>query len=396
MTVNTILYISALASEAKINLEYKRTNLNPGFAVQKFSRLLVKGLVENGAKVLAFSNPPNLASKKMYISSSEEIENQIHYKYIPYLNIPILKHICLFFYTFFYVLLWGSKARRQKAVICDVLSISTCMGALLATKINRVMSVAVVTDIYGMMVNNGTRSFLAKLAGKLNAWYGCSFNRYILLTNQMNEVINPKGAPYIVMEALCDSSLQYKPCRKICKNNPRTVIYAGGIYEKYGLKLLAEAFIKANVENAKLVYYGSGSFVEDFKKLCAEHSNLEYRGVAPNDIVFAEEQKASLLVNPRFTTEEFAKYSFPSKNMEYMASGTPLLTTNLPGMPQEYHDYVFLFREETVEAYSEAIRNVLSHSETELISLGNKARDFVLFKKNNLVQGKKILIFLNN
>ena len=54
----------------------------------------------------------------------------------------------------------------------------------------------------------------------------------------------------------------------------------------------------------------------------------------------AEELKATLLVNPRPTTEEFTIYSFPSKNMEYMASGTPLLTTKLPGMPEEYHQYV--------------------------------------------------------
>ena len=45
MKIKNILYLSALASEKRINKEYKKSGSNPGFAVQKFSRLLVKGLL---------------------------------------------------------------------------------------------------------------------------------------------------------------------------------------------------------------------------------------------------------------------------------------------------------------------------------------------------------------
>lgn len=394
MQLKQILYISALASESKVNEEYKRTGDNPGFAVQKFTRLLVKGLQASGAQVLAVSNPPNMTRRKVYVSSVRETEDGVQYKYVPYLNLSILKHLCLFIYTFFYVLFWGIRGREDKTIVCDVLAVSICMGALFASKINRVKSVAVVTDIYGLMAGNGSQTLIVRLAAKLNACYSGLFNKYILLTEQMNDVVNPKGRPHIVMEALCDSSLASEINEKIKKVHPRTVIYAGGLYEKYGLKTLAEGFIKADMEDVKLVYYGSGSYVDEFKNLCKKHPNLEYCGVAPNDIVVREELKASLLVNPRFTTEKFTKYSFPSKNIEYMASGTPLLTTNLPGMPKEYHSHVFLFKEETVDGYAEAIRSTLSYSEKELISFGRKAREFVLLKKNNIEQGKRVLEFI--
>lgn len=313
MQPKQILYISALASETRVNEEYKRTGSNPGFAVQKFSRLLVKGLQANGAQVLAVSNPPNVAGKKVYVPSVRETEDGVQYKYVPYFNLPILKYLCLFIYTFFYVLFWGMKRRKDKAIVCDVLAVSICMGTLFASKINRVKCVAVVTDIYGLMVGNAPQSLIVRLAAKLNDWYSSSFNKYILLTEQMNDVVNPKGRPHIVMEALCDSSLAPETNEKVEKVHPRTVIYAGGLYEKYGLKMLAEGFTKANLEDAKLVYYGSGSYVDEFKTLCKKHSNLEYCGVVPNDVVVAEELKATLLVNPRFTTEKFTKYSFPSK-----------------------------------------------------------------------------------
>ena len=73
---------------------------------------------------------------------------------------------------------------------------------------------------------------------------------------------------------------------------------------------------------------------------------------------------ATLLINPRFSNEEYTKYSFPSKNMEYMASGTPILTTKLPGMPKEYYEYIYLFEEESIEG----MKNKMSMKAIEKIS----------------------------
>lgn len=393
--MKNIIYISALASERRVNQEYGDSGRNPGFAVQKFSRLIVKGLQVSGEKVFAVSNPPNMTRVKLLVKSINEKENGVRYNYVPYLNIPIIRHICIFSYAFIYVLFWGIRGKKDKSIICDVLSISICMGALLASKINGVQSIAVVTDIYGMIIASGKTSFISKLAAWLNSKYVSRFNKYVLLTEQMNDVVNPKGRPYIVMEALCDSALLQEAYRPIPKSHPRTVIYAGGIYEKYGLKMLAEGFIIANVPDAKLVYYGEGSYVEEYKALCEGHPNLEYGGVAPNEEILLEEQKATLLVNPRFTTEEFTKYSFPSKNMEYMASGTPLLTTKLPGMPKEYYPYVFLFKEETIDGFADAIRDALTQSESELLKLGESAKRFVLQHKNNIEQGRRISELIN-
>lgn len=385
-----LLYISALSSSRLINEIYKKSGKNPGFAVQKFSRLLVKGLMANGADVVALSNPPATEDRRK-VSYGKETEEGVHYKYIPFLNVALLKHLCLFAYAFVYVLLWGCRHRREKAIVCDVLSISICMGTLLASKINRVRSVGVVTDIYGLMVGNAKVSWIVKFAAYLNHCYVSSFDRYVLLTSQMNERVNPKGKPHIVMEALCDLSMAEQDVQNEEKATPRTVIYAGGIQERYGLKMLAEAFVKADIPDARLVYYGSGPYVEEYKKLCAVHPNLEYRGVAPNEEIVAEELKATLLVNPRPTTEEFTKYSFPSKNMEYMASGTPLLTTKLPGMPEDYYPHVYFFEEESVQGYADALKKVLSLPADTLYVKGEQAKRFVLQQKNYVTQAQRVL-----
>lgn len=97
------------------------------------------------------------------------------------------------------------------------------------------------------------------------------------------------------------------------------------------------------------------------------------------------------MINPRSSKEEFTKFSFPSKNMEYMASGTPLLTAKLPGMPKEYYDYVYFFENETEEGITESLKNILSKNKDELYQKGYLAKKFVLKEKNNIVQAKRFL-----
>lgn len=391
-----ILYISTSSSEMLINQIHQETGCNPGYAMQKFNRLLIKGLIASDVTVSTLSNPPitRSVSSKFIIRLKKEEENSIQYQYVPILNIPIVKHLFVILYAFFFVLFWGIKDGRNKTIICDVLNVSVCLGALLATKINRVQSVGIVTDIYGLMVGtskNRFNRFISCCAHYIHDLYVASYDKYILLTEQMNERVNPKGRPYMVMEALCDSSLQNQEPIPVHKANPRTVLYAGGLYAKYGVKMLVEGFVKANLKDVKLVLYGSGSYEEELSEVCRKHVNVEFRGVAPNEIVMEEELKATLLVNPRPTSEEFTKYSFPSKNMEFMASGTPLLTTKLPGMPKEYYPFVYLFEEETIESYAKTIKYILSMPSDELERKGSLAKQFVLENKNNIHQSERIV-----
>lgn len=395
-----ILHVSALSSNNLIKKLYNKTHENPGFAVQKFNRLFVNGLISNACEVTALTNPPITKnySKQVVVNIKNECENGILYHYIPFINVPILRHIGIFFYSFFYTLFWSVWKNKEKAVICDVLTISSCMGSLLAAKITRVKTVGVVTDIYSQMVGNptsGIRLYVSKLAGFLNRKYVSSFTYYVLLTDEMNAVVNLKNRPYIVMEALCDSSLILLDIPKKQKVYPRVVLYAGGLEKRYGLKMLVDAFKVLNLKDVQLHIYGSGSYAEELKYESEQMNSIIYKGVRSNEEIINAEMSATLLVNPRFTTEEFTKYSFPSKNMEYMVSGTPLLTTNLPGMPKEYHDHVYLFEEETVYGYARKLSNVLSLSSEQLEAKGNAARRFVLEQKNNIIQTARILSLIS-
>ncbi len=395
-----ILYISSLTSETVISEIYKKTQANPGFAVQKFGRLLVKGLERNHIDVTAFSIPPitRQYTEKLWVNFKNETENGVAYKYMPFINFPIIKHIWVFIYSFFTVLRWGVKTRDNKAIICDVLCISSSMGSLLASKICGIKSVAVVTDIYDQMVGKkvrGFNAFVKKLAGYLNRKYVRSFTHYVLLTDAMCGVVNPKGRPYMVMEALCDEALADEKIPDVEKAFPKVIMYAGGLEERYGLKMLVEAFKTIDRDDVELHLYGSGSYVAELIDEVKKDNRIKYWGVKPNEEIVEAEYKATLLVNPRFTTEEFTKYSFPSKNMEYMVSGTPLLTTKLPGMPEEYYPFVYLINEESIEGFAIAIENTINQTSRSLREKGEAARDYVLGKKNNVIQASRIINLIN-
>ena len=390
-----ILYISTLASQKVLNDLYNTSKIKPMYSIQKFHRLIVEGFTKSSHNVIALSTIPVSTinhSQKIWFLNSETINNKLKYVYIPFINIVLLRHLFLIVYSFFYTLIWGVK-KTNKRVICDVLNISSCLGSLLASKLLKVKVAGIVTDMPGLMVNMPSKKIIYRFISWVNKSYICNFDYYIFLTEQMNEVINIKKKPYIVMEGLVDANICPKK-KHFVTESVRNIIYAGGLYEQYGVKMLLDAFIRLPFRDIQLSIYGGGPmemYISEYEK---KDDRIHYYGVVPNDQIVEEELKATLLINPRPTNEEFTQYSFPSKNMEYMASGTPLLTTNLPGMPSEYIKYVYLFDGETVDAYERSLYEVLSMPIEELIKKGEQAQLFVLRNKNNVMQANKILYLI--
>lgn len=264
------------------------------------------------------------------------------------------------------------------------------MGALFASKCNGLRSVGIVTDLPSAMVGSEGKNL--SMTKRINSLYLPLFSHYVLLTEQMNEVVNPKNRPHIVMEGLVRGS-NVEASEPISRQE-RIAIYAGGLHKVFGLDTMVRGFINAQIENARLVIFGSGEYEKELTEIAKHNPCISFRGVASNDVVTAEERKATLLVNPRPPVGEYTKYSFPSKNMEYMVSGTPVLTTKLPGMPEEYWNYVFLVDECGEEQFASMFRKIFDLPEKELEGIGCKAKRFVLDKKNNVVQTKRILDLL--
>lgn len=385
-----VIYASCLMSERKIQRTFQNATDYDGFQVQKFHRLLVEGFKLNNCKVAALTVLPvtrNNTNKKLYLDETEK-NNGIVYHYPMVINLPIIKHIFAITASMFSFI---SIAKKNKDIvlIADCLNKSVALGSVLGAKIMKVPSVGIVTDLPDMLLGKKDR---------INNWIVRLYDQHILLTEQMNDYIianiTHKQKPYIIVEGMVDIDMGKKSISEQKKYSKKVCMYAGILDRKYGIEMLVKGFDKANIPDSELHIYGDGEYKDELLEICKKKSNIKYFGLKPNSYIVKEQQKATLLVNPRPSDEEFTKYSFPSKNMEYMASGTPALMTRLPGMPEEYLEYVYILEDESIDGMAEKMKEILNLSKEENMEKGRKAKEYVLKKKSNINQAERVMKWL--
>jgi len=217
-----ITYISNLCSLETLKKIKEEHSIIPMQSIQKYHRLICEGMVENNINVKTISSLPIIKLTK--IIKFKNIKNKnLEYRYIPTTNIRILRYFFLFFYTVIFMLkdIYNNK---NSVFICDILNTSLTIAALIICKLFRKKCIALVTDRPQDVLKKN--NIILKLQNK--------FDGYIFLTEYMNKDINKYNKPYIIIEGIVDkdnSSQQKKYKEKVC-------MYAGGLYEKYGIKLL--------------------------------------------------------------------------------------------------------------------------------------------------------------
>lgn len=385
-----IIYGFGNCSQKKYRSFYAEEKTFRGHAIQKYHNLLINGFASNKVKVDCFSGLPlnRLITKKKWIHETDEIENGVHYHYYKSINLPFFRQLSIFLGGFLNVLSY--KKTDDIYVVCDYLNVANAFGMAFASKLRRIPLCLIVTDLPEFEGGG-------KLLRRINSGIFSFADAFIFLTEPMNVRVNKRKKPYIVLEGHVDSSLDSVMDSKRLEyvEKKKCIVYAGSLKKIYGIEYLVKGFIQADLENTELIIYGDGDYRKELEYFCKQYRNVQYMGVRPNDEIVAKEQQAMLLVNPRPTDKEYTKYSFPSKNMEYMVSGTPVLTTKLPGMPKEYYPYVYLIEKESVDGFSEKLKEICSIPASIRYQKGESARRFVMKEKSNVIQAKKVIEFLN-
>lgn len=221
-----------------------------------------------------------------------------------------------------------------------------------------------------------------------------NIDKFILFTSHMADYLGLNKKQWIVIEGLIDEKKLHDNIDNE-KSEKNVCLYMGTLKKEYKIDTFTKAFINANIPNTELHIYGNGDYKNELIKICEKHKNVKYCGFVSSDEAFDLMKKATLLVNPRPTNYDYTKYSCPSKTFEYMASGSPLVTTKLAGIPEEYFEYTYCFSDESIEGMSKTLKNILIKEKEELNKKGESARNFIKNNKNNIVQCAKIMEFIN-
>ena len=252
----------------------------------------------------------------------------------------------------------------------------------------------IVTDLpefYDLGKNSRLRAFLRKIQNRMIYKYLNRVDRFVVLTKQMCEPLRIGDRPWLRIEGICDS--RSDPTSRP-QEGVKAILYSGTLHYRYGIKNLLEAFKQINISEAELWICGSGEAANEIRALSERDSRVKFFGFCSQEKVAELRGKAAVLVNPRTNEGEYTKYSFPSKTMEYMASGKPVVMYKLDGIPEEYDEHLFYAdAKNVVSGLCNTIAEVLENYDNAF-EKAQGAKRFVLANKSGEAQACKLIDFL--
>ena len=213
---------------------------------------------------------------------------------------------------------------------------------------------------------------------------------FVLLTEPMAEALQIAHKPYIVIEGLIQSNALLE--RDDETSAKLAILYTGTLEPALGIGDMLKAF--AEMPDCELWICGQGSMQEQVFDASNRYPNIKYFGFVPQKEALALQAKATALINPRTPEGIFTRYSFPSKTLEYLRSGKPVICYQLEGIPSDYDPYLMYIGEQGSAGIKRAVRRLREMSAQERQAWGNAGREYVLCTKNPSVQCQKLLSLL--
>lgn len=395
-----ILFLGCVYSHDMIGFWQSNSSRGFQFAAQNFQNSILDGFIKNDNVNLKVLTIPALSTyphgcKLIKIDDCPFIFDGREYgQSFGFLNLPFLNHLHQSRIDIF-IDRWYAKTEGDKCIIVYAMLKQQMQYAVKAKEKHPDIKLCIVIpDLPIYMACNkyykmfGFQKHDMQAIEKLLHDFDC----YVVLAEPMVERLCIVNKPYVVIEGIY-SSLNVK-AGDMKKKSTKTLMYAGGIVARYGVFDLLEAFHRIENDNYRLILCGPCPEMEKLNDYLLADSRIEYIGQIPTEEVRILQRQATLLVNPRHSMEEFTKYSFPSKTLEYMASGTPVLMSPLPSMPEEYKSHIYMFADESVSGMKKEIESIFEKTEVELNQKGTAAKEFIIQQKNSQYQVKKIIDFL--
>lgn len=395
-----VLYVSTFVNEVTFNFLEEAVRGGIAISANKYSELIRKGLEADKRVDLKCVFAPSIGdysvTKVGYYRPKRDASSPVGI-YLSCVNIVVLKQLIVTFKIFFYSLCWliTNIFIKDKVIIFSSIQLPFFLSVL-PFKFFGVKIVSFVPDLPNLQYNytaidGKMKSFILPLYISLCSILYHIASYFVYITEYM--VAEFPKRPHTIMEGLVEKTTSGN-CA--CKFPVFSVMYAGALHEAMGIKTLLEAIEMLDFRKEVVFYFfGKGDMSPLIQENAKKNKRIVYGGVVSNEEILLFERKVHLLINPRPTSQEYTKYSFPSKLMEYMLSGTPVLTTRLAGISECYYDKMYFIDDEMAIGMKNAIEKCMSMSESELMNTGETAKKYVLDNKNYAHQIARIISDLN-
>jgi len=254
----------------------------------------------------------------------------------------------------------------------------------------------IVTDLPGSLGLASGRKGLSQAMearmGKQSMRLASQMDGFILLTEQMAQPLSAAHKKRCVIEGMTSDQGVKPETFPLPPDTRPAVLYTGTLNRELGIGELLEAF--KQLPDAQLWLCGRGDMDAAVRDAQTKRENIHYFGFVPQAQAIYLQSKANLLINPRTGAGTYTKYSFPSKTMEYMRAGKPVLCCKLDGIPAEYDAYLIYIEPQNAQGIRDAVLAMLARTQKERGEIGRRAKAFVISEKNNIMQGKKAVDLL--
>ena len=341
------------------------------FSANLFQQKLIAGFHSTDCNLRVVSAPfigsyPNTSSSIYFRGFSTP---QDKYTYVPFNNIWGIRNISRTASLKKAVLPFVKLDSQEKLILVYAAHTPFLEAAVHAKKLDpRIRICLYVPDLPQYMNLNANRTLIYDIAKK---WDVAKISRllrhidsFVLLTEQMKAVLPVGSKPCRVIEGIITQEDLTKSRAHAAAKRKETdtinVVYTGKLNERFGVKNLVDAFCMIGDPAYRLTLCGRGDCEAYINEKSQQDPRIHYLGQVSADEAREWMYKADVLVNPRQNNEEYTKYSFPSKTVEYLLSGNAVVAYKLDGMPDVYRDFLTIVEDDRLESLSAAITHAAS------------------------------------
>lgn len=185
-----------------------------------------------------------------------------------------------------------------------------------------------------------------------------------------------------------DGGVATVPTREPAPPISRSILYSGTFSKYGGLDLLLNAFRNVRGGDVELWVCGKGTS-GTLDRAAREDKRIKALGLVPDARLDELSERASVFVNPRPAGILASRYNFPSKVLEYLRHGKPVVSTWTPGLAPEYRDIVIAAPEEPA-AFARQLEVALAMRPEERLALFGRIRRFLETERLWTVQAAKL------
>lgn len=383
--------------------EYSTGNMQDAANALQWS--LYNGLCENFHVNMCIFNLMPVASwpqyyRKAWIKErnfkSRHCDNNVN---LGFCNVKGIRKIFRYYAVYKKLISWCKEKPGKK--ILFVYTISDTFVAMIKKvkkKYSDLQVCAIVADLPDMECLKEKISLWHKILGKKissNAYSSLDcVDYFVLLTKHMADYMGIEK-PYCVIEGIAtqqeESDLRYHKYNLDKPGYRKRILYSGTLHKRFGIINLLEAFSMIQSKEYCLYICGTGDAEKEVIKAAKKDCRIIFLGQLPREDVLYLQKQMTVLVNPRQNLEEFTRYSFPSKNLEYLSAGKPLVAYKLDGIPEEYDNLIYYVKGNSTKDLKDKIIEVCEMEDGLRERKANYTREYVLKRKNYIKQTQKIL-----